>query len=116
MCCKVLEGLQRKSLARLLIALARFAKMTAESVSSVSEVSRESKSESGSSPGGSFGGSPPGTPGAPGGFWVGVCTERGGEWKLVAGEASLSERSSMHAPGVGDSARAPEAEAEVACR
>ena len=46
--CKVLEGLKREDFARLLIALARFAKMTAGSVSSASEVSGESKSESGS--------------------------------------------------------------------
>ena len=102
-------------LARLLIALARFTKTTARLASSASEVSRESKLESGSSPGGSFGGSPPGTPGAPGGFWVGVCMEQGGEWKLIAGEASLLGCSSMRAPRVGDSGQAPEAEAEVAC-
>ena len=53
----------------------------------------------------------------PGRFWVGVCMERGGEWKLVAGEASPSGYFSMHAPRVRDSGRAPEAEAEaeVAC-
>ena len=101
--CEVSEGLRHKDLARLLIALARFAKTTAGSASSASEVSGESKSESGSSPGGSFGGSPLGKPGAPGRFWVGVCTERGGEWKLVIGEASPSEHSSMRAPRVGDS-------------
>ena len=115
MCCEVSEGLQHEDLARLLIALARFAKMTAGSASSASEVSEELKSELGSSPGGSFGGSPLGAPGAPGGFWVGVCMERGGEWKLIAGEASPSGHSSMRAPGVGDSGRAPEAEAEVVC-
>ena len=103
MCCEVSEGLRREDLARLLIALARFARVTTGSASSVSEVSRELKSESGSSPEGSFGGSPPRKPGAPGRFWVGVCTERGGEWKLVIGEASPSEHSSMHAPRVGDS-------------
>ena len=97
------EELQCEDLARLLIALARFAKMTAGSASSVSEVLGESKSELGSSPGGSFGGSPPGKPSAPGRFWVGVCTEWGGEWKLVAGEASPLEHSSMRAPRVGDS-------------
>ena len=32
-----------------------------------------------------------------------VCTERGGEWKLVTGKASLSGHSSMRAPRVGDS-------------
>ena len=46
---------------------------------------------------------------------VGVCTEQGGEWKLIEGEASLSGHSSMRAPGVRDSAQAPEAEAELAC-
>ena len=80
-----------------------FAKTTTGSVSSVLEVSRESKLESGSSPGESFEGSPPGMPGAPGGFWVGVCTEWGGEWKLVTGEASLSGHSLMHTPRVRDS-------------
>ena len=95
MYCEVSEGLQHENLARLLIALVRFAKMTTGSASSVLEVSGESKSESGSSPGGSFGGSPPGKLSAPGRFWVGVCTERGGEWKLIAGEASLSGCSSM---------------------
>ena len=44
-----------------------------------------------------------------------VCTEQGGEWKLVTGEASPSGRSSMCTPGVGDSVRALEAEAVVAC-
>ena len=34
---------------------------------------------------------------------TGVCIEQGGEWKLTAGEASLSGCSLMHAPGVGDS-------------
>ena len=77
--CKVLEGLQHEDLARLLIVLARFVKMTAGLVSSALEVSEESKLESGSSPGGSFGGSPLEIPGAPGGFWVGVCIEQGGE-------------------------------------
>ena len=114
--CEVSEGLRREDLARLLIVLARFAKMTAGSVSSASEVLEELKLESGSSPGGSFGGSPPGKPSAPGRFWVGVCTEQGGEWKLVVGEASLSGHSSICAPRVGDSGRALEAEAEVACR
>ena len=38
-----------------------------------------------------------------------------GEWKLIVGEASPSGHSSMHAPGVRDSGRALEAEAEVAC-
>ena len=83
MCCKVLEALQCEDLARLLIALARFVKTTTGSISSVLEVLGESKLELGSSPGGSFGGSSPGTPSTPGGFWVGVCTEQGGEWKLV---------------------------------
>ena len=115
MCYKVLEGLQHEDLARLLIALAKFAKTTTGSASSALEVSEELKSELGSSPGGSFGGSPLGTPGAPGGFWVGVYMEQGGEWKLIAGEASLSGRSSMCAPRVGDSGQAPKAEAEVAC-
>ena len=115
MCCKVLEGLQHKDLARLLIALARFVKRTTGPASSALEVSGESKSELESSPGGSFGGSPPGMPGAPGGFWMGMCTEQGGEWKLIMGEASPLGHSSMHAPGVGDSVRALEAEAEVAC-
>ena len=68
MCCKVLEGLQCKDLARLLIVLARFAKMTTGSMSSALKVSGESKLESESSPGGSFGGSPPGMPGALEGF------------------------------------------------
>ena len=113
--CEVSEGLRHEDLARLLIALARFAKITIGSVSSASEVSGESKSESESSPGGSFGGSPLETPGAPGGFWVGVCTEQRGEWKLVVGETSPSGCSLIHAPRVGDSGQAPEAEAEVAC-
>ena len=113
--CEVSEGLQCKDLARLLIALIRFVKTTTGSASSALEVLRESKSELGSSPGGSFGGSPLGMPGAPGRFWVGVCMEWGGEWKLVTRKASLSGHFSMHAPGVRDSAQAPEAEAEVAC-
>ena len=50
---------------------------------------------------------------------MGVRMKQGGEWKLVAGEASPSGHSSMRAPGVGDSMQAPEAEAEaeaeVAC-
>ena len=90
-------------------------KTTAGLVSSASEVLGESKLESGSSPGGSFEGSPPGTPGAPGGFWMGVCMEWGGKWKLVMEEASLLEHSSTCVPRVGDSAQAPEEEAEVAC-
>ena len=77
--------------------------MTTGLASSVSEVLGKSKSESGLSPEGSFGGSPPGTPGTPGGFWMGVCKERGGEWKLVTEEASPLECSLMCAPGVGDS-------------
>ena len=113
--CEVLERLQHEDLARLLIALARLVKTTIGSAPSVLEVSGESKSELESSPGGSFGGSPSVMPSALGGFWMGVCTEQGGEWKLVTGEASLSECSSMHAPGVGDSAQALEAEAEVVC-
>ena len=76
--------------------------MTAGSVSSVLEVSGESKLELELSSGGSFGGSPPGMPNAPGGFWMRMCTEQGGEWKLVAGEASSSEYSSMCAPRVRD--------------
>ena len=114
MCCEVSEGLQCEDLARLLIVLARFAKTTAGSASSASEVLEELKSESGSSPEGSFGGSPLETPSAPGGFWVEVCTEWGGEWKLIAGEASPLGCSLMCAPGVRDSGRALEAEAEVA--
>ena len=114
MCCKVLEGLQHKDLARLLIALARFVKRTTGPASSALEVSGESKSELESSPGGSFEGSPSAMPSALGEFWMGVCTEQGGEWKLVTGEASLSGHSLMHAPGVGDSGQA-EAETEVAC-
>ena len=46
---------------------------------------------------------------------AGVCMEWGWEWKLIAGEASPSEYSLMHAPRVGDSGQALEAEAEVAC-
>ena len=68
MCYDVSEGLQCEDLARLLIALARFAKITTGSVSSASEVSGESKLELESSPGGSFGGSPLGMPSAPGEF------------------------------------------------
>ena len=113
--CEVLEGLQCEDLARLLIALARFAKMTVESVSSTLEMLGESKLESGSSLGGSFGGSPLGMPSAPGGFWVEVCMKWGGEWKLVTEEASPLECSLVCAPGVGDSVWALEAKAEVAC-
>ena len=79
MCCKVLEGLQCEDLARLLIALARFAKTTTGLASSASEVLEESKSELESSPEGSFGGSPPGMPGTPGGFWMRVYMEQRGE-------------------------------------
>ena len=68
MCYEVLEGLQCKDSARVLIALARFVKMTTGSASSVLEVSGESKLELGSSPGGSFGEPPPGMPGALGEF------------------------------------------------
>ena len=71
--------------------------MTAGLTSSVSEVSGESKLELGSSPGGSFGGSPSETPGTPEGFWMGMYTEQGGEWKLVVGEASPLGHSLMHA-------------------
>ena len=98
-----------------MIALARFAKVIAGLASSASAVLGESKLESGSSPGGSFEGSPLKMPGAPGGFWVGVCMKQRGEWKLIAGEAALSEHSSMCTPGVRDSVQVPEAEAEVVC-
>ena len=114
MCCEVLEALQCEDLARLLIALARFVKMTTGSASFVLEVLGESKLELGSSSEGSFGGSPLGISSALGMLWVGVCTEQGEEWKLVAGEASPSGHSLMCAPGVRDSAQAPEAEVEVA--
>ena len=89
--------------------------MTTGLASSASEVLEELKSELGLSSGGSLGGSPPGTPSASGGFWVGVCKEWGGEYKLVAEEASPLGCSLMCAPRVGDSVRALEAEAEVAC-
>ena len=103
-----------EDLAKLLIVLARFAKTIIGSVSSALEVLGEPKLELGSSTGGSFGGSPPEMPGTPGEFWVGVCMEQEGEWKLIMREASLSEHSSKHAPRIGDSAQAPKAEAEVA--
>ena len=66
-------------MARLLIALARFTKMSTGSASSALEVLGELKSELKLLSKGSLEGSPPGTSDTLGGFWVGVCTEWRGE-------------------------------------